>query len=457
MGCHDVRSIGTNAAFTAMLCLYLRISVVVVLLSCFMAAPAAAEDARPVANADEHDDQRLGSLSHPDDPANLLGRIRERGTQKDSLFPVSPLGWLHDITAEVKQPLTEAGLDLGVRFVHLFQGLSEALPHEDQWGTSSQMNLVATLELFHRKKPTQGQLYFDLEGRWDYGTTGPTPLGSVGLGSSIQTANGFAQYRNTFLTRNFYWHQGSQQAGWSYRIGKITPDQILSTSAHISPFTTFLPLSSTGPFAIALPDSGLGAVGAWYINDRVTLVGLVADANADRNGWGDIDEGDFFEAVELHVKIAPRTPKAGYSKLTLWHTDGTEDGLPINGETGSSGWGFMVKHEQELTADGRMIGILRYGKSFDNSALYDQLASVHFLLYDPSGPFLRHDLVGVAFNWAKVPQSSARSEYNVEVFYRFPIFPHVDTTLSYQSVFNPAFDRDNNQASVFSIRVKTSF
>jgi hypothetical protein len=117
----------------------------------------------------------------------------------------------------------------------------------------------------------------------------------------------------------------------------------------------------------------------------------------------------------------------------------------------------MVKHEQELTADGRMIGILRYGKSFDNSALYDQLASAHFLLYDPSGPFLRHDLVGVAFNWAKVPQSSARSEYNVEVFYRFPIFPHVDTTLSYQSVFNPAFDRDNNQASVFSIRMKTSF
>jgi hypothetical protein len=35
-------------------------------------------------------------------------------------------------------------------------------------------------------------------------------------------------------------------------------------------------------------------VGAWYVNDRATLVGLVSDANADRTGSGDIGEGDFF-------------------------------------------------------------------------------------------------------------------------------------------------------------------
>jgi hypothetical protein len=35
-------------------------------------------------------------------------------------------------------------------------------------------------------------------------------------------------------------------------------------------------------------------VGAWYVNDRATLVGLVSDANADRTGSGDIGEGAFF-------------------------------------------------------------------------------------------------------------------------------------------------------------------
>jgi hypothetical protein len=424
-----------------------------------MAAPATAENARPVANADQRGNQDSGGLNNPDDPRNLLRHIRQRSTQKDSLFPVSPLTWLHDSATQAKQDLYEAtDLELGFRFVQLFQGLSESLPGEDRRGTSAQANFVGTWKLLHKGKPTQGQFYFDVEGRWDYGTTGPTPLGAAGLGSSIKTANGYARYSPTFIVRNGYWHQGSPQAGWSYRLGKITPDQILSTSSHISPFTTFLPLSSTGPFAIALPDSGYGTVGAWYINDRATLVGLVSDANADRFDRGDIGEGDLFKAVELQFKIAPRTPKAGYSKLTLWHTDGTKDGGPLNGETGPSGWGVMGKLEQELTDDGRAIGILRYGKSFDDSALYEQLASAHFLLYDPPGPSqLQHDLVGVSFNWAEVPQSGARSEYNAELFYRFPIFPHVDTTLSYQSVINPAFDRDNDHASVFSLRFRTSF
>ena len=64
---------------------------------------------------------------------------------------------------------------------------------------------------------------------------------------------------------------------------------------------------------------------------------------------------------------------------------------------------------------------------------------------------------GIAFNWGQIPPSEARSEYNVELFYGFPIFPSVDTTLSYQSVVRSALDRDNNHASVFSLRLRTTF
>jgi hypothetical protein len=118
----------------------------------------------------------------------------------------------------------------------------------------------------------------------------------------------------------------------------------------------------------------------------------------------------------------------------------------------------LLKHEQELTADGRAIGILRYGKSFDDSGFYNQQASAHFLLYDPPVPGqLLHDLIGVAFNWVDATQSGSRSEYNIEVFYRFPIFPLVDITLSYQSVIKPALDPDNDHASVFSLRIRSTF
>lgn len=429
-------------------------------LLCGPVAPLSmAEEADPVASGSENDNQRIGGLNGPEDLHNLLQHIQQRGTQRESLFAVSPLTPLHDSSAKAKQGLyEEAGLKLGFIFAHAFQGLSESLPDQDDWGTSSQANLVGTWEVLDRGAPTQGQFYLDIEGRWGYDTTDVTTLGAAGLGSTILTANPFNKYDPNFIVRNAYWHQGSREAGWSYRAGKITPDQILQTSAHISPFATFMPLASTGPFSMALPDSGWGTAGGWYVNDRMTLVGVVSDANADRTDRGDIGEGDLFTALELQYKIAPRTAKAGYSKLTIWHTDGTKDGTKLNGNLGPSGWGVMAKLEQELTDDGRVIGILRYGKGFDDSSLYEEQASAHFLLYDPPvfGD-IQHDVVGVGLTWAEAGQDGLQSEYNAELFYRFPMFPHVDTTLSYQSVFNPAFTKDIDHASVFTLRLRTSF
>jgi hypothetical protein len=188
------------------------------------------------------------------------------------------------------------------------------------------------------------------------------------------------------------------------------------------------------------------------------LAGLVSDANGNRFNSGDIQEGDLFKAAELLVKVAPRTPDAPYSKLTLWHTDGTKNGQARNASSGPDGWGFFAMHQQELTADGRAIGILRYGKSFDDSAVYEQQAAAHFLLYEPrllTG--LKNDVVGTAFNWAKAPGGGSRDEYNAEVFYRFPLFPEVDTTLSYQSVINPALTREVDHVSVFSLRIRVVF
>lgn len=65
--------------------------------------------------------------------------------------------------------------------------------------------------------------------------------------------------------------------------------------------------------------------------------------------------------------------------------------------------------------------------------------------------------VGVAFNWARTPISGTRDEYHIEVFYRFPLFPEVDTTFSYQSVWDPAFGVGVDHAHVLSVRLRTTF
>jgi hypothetical protein len=201
-----------------------------------------------------------------------------------------------------------------------------------------------------------------------------------------------------------------------------------------------------------------------FVNDRVNLVGLVSDANANRFDFGHLGAGDFFTALELQVKIAPQTEAAGYSKVTLWHNDGTEDGSAIDGSTGKEGWGVFFKYEQQLTSDGRAIGIGRWGKAFNESALYDQLAAAHFLLYDPfnSGRYTEDELIhgdvaGVAYNWIQPSAAGARDESNVELFYRFRLFPNTYLTVRYKEIINPALDPTNDSASVFSLRFRSTF
>ena len=403
---------------------------------------------------------RTGPLSSdPTDPGNILREVERMDAEREALFLRSPLGGLRNHTDRAKKTIYEAtGFKMGLVIQQVGQGISEVLPGNADIGTSADLDFVVKRELINKGKPNHGGVYYQLQGRWDYGTTGPQDLGFVSLASAGGTANSWSAYTPTFLTRNLYWQHGSNEAGWAYRIGKITPDATLLTSQYISPVTTFLPNVGTGVFAAGYPDSGLGAVGGVYPSDRISVVGLISDANASRFNFGDIGAGDTYKAVQLGVKILPVTPKAGYSKFLLWQNDGTKNGQPINAMTGREGWGFAMKLEQELTSDGRAVGIFRYGRSYDDSAIYKQQAGLSIVLNDPADPVrIKNDLLGVALNYTDSVVAGSRDEYNFEAFYRFPLFPVVDATLSYQSVFHPALTTEIDQASVFSFRLRTTY
>jgi len=64
--------------------------------------------------------------------------------------------------------------------------------------------------------------------------------------------------------------------------------------------------------------------------------------------------------------------------------------------------------------------------------------------------------MGVALNWIDATQGQ-RGEYNFEVFYRFPMVPGFDTTLSYQAIFSPALDLGIDFASALSFRFRIVF
>jgi hypothetical protein len=402
------------------------------------------------------------------DPVVELQRIRARRTlpeARDSLFRTSPLTPLRGAVLRAENRLDEAtNIKFGTAVNHLFQQLSDVIPGEDNFGMSSAMSMVGTWHLYNEGCPNQGELTLGIDGRWGYGLPFPADLGPDSLGSLGFTANQFSEYNPTFIVRNLFWRQGSREAGWMYRIGRITPDAMLNTSAHINGLTTYLPVGGSGPFAMGLPDSGLGMAAGLFVTDRINVMGLVSDANANRFDFGNPGEGDYFTAVELQVKVLPVTENAGYSKVTFWHNDGTKFGNAINGSSGKEGWGFFIKHEQELTCDGRAVAIGRWGRSYNESALYNQQANAHFLLYDPfrtgqySNEDLTHaDVIGMGYAWVQPSAVGKRGESNAEVFYRFPVFPYTDMTLSYQAIINPVLDPDNDYSSAFSLRLRSTF
>lgn len=412
-------------------------------------------------------DQPVGLTSSIEDPVVNLRHTRQLREQAktpgDALLQTSPLTPIRErLIAMEKRIYERTDIKFGTNVNTLMQGLGDNIPGTDSYGMASFLQFNATWDGFRKRCRNRGEITLGLEGRWNWGTTDPTTLGAVGLGSQTFTSNPFTTYTPTFLVRNLFWRQGSREAGWMYRIGRVTPDQFLSTSQHVTPLLHNLPIAGTGAFAMGLSDSGLGMFGGIFLNDWANIAGVVTDANADRTDFGDLGEGDLFTALELQVKLLPLTEKAGYSKLTFWHNDGTSDGNAINGSTGAEGWGWFFKGEQELSCDGRMIALLRYGKSYNDSALYEKLAAAHLIVYDPfnSGRYKRRgfnaDLAGLVYSWVK-PAGASRDESNFEAFYRFALFPEMQATVSYQAIVNPALDPTNDYGSAVSLRLRSTW
>jgi hypothetical protein len=393
------------------------------------------------------------------DPDVMLQEIAQRRTQRAALFQTHPLKSLHDGADKWNKDLyEEAHVDLGASIHHLFQWLSESLPGTDDWGTATDMDVIARWDVLNRGEPMQLSVTGHIEGRYQWGTTGPQALGAGSLGMLSSTGNTYESYVPVAVLRNFYFQIGGPKSKGAIRAGKITPDGMYGITRHLTPNISCLSWACSAAFAIGVPDSGVGVVGAWHFNDRFKIKGSVNDSNASRFNWGDVSAGDFFTAIDFGVKIWPLTEKAGYSTFTLWHNDGTKDGSGGNGGTGKEGWGYYFLHEQELTRDGNLVAIFKYGRSMKESALWKRHANIALVMYEPSliGT-ITNDSVGISWTMIKAVNEGARREQNVETWYKFPLFPGLDMTLHYQAIINPSLDHTNDFASAFSLRFTTAF
>ncbi len=404
------------------------------------------------------------------DPDDIQNRLKGSPVTKESLIPFAPLQPLQDAWKYLDDSIeSEIGLDLGLSITTAFTQMTESLPGTDDHAFGYEVAFFGQWPLLAKETEWEGFLSFLVQGR-DAMFTDVSP-GSlfVNAGSLAGPVDSFDDDQG-FVLREMWWQQGSKDAGLMYRIGKIAPDTIVgSVSQFDSANIDFLALGQVVKLSARFPDPGFGAAIGFYpegdSKHQPHLQLYISDQNGDRQDTGDIGEGEFFKGAEIGFRPFPQTDNAPFWRFAAWHADEQDkEGI-------SSGYGILTKIEQELDSDGRFIGVLNYGHSWDASFARNQLTA-RLVIEDPfrfinPNVDLAGDRLGLGASWVDPAVSGGRDEFNLEIYYRFPLFPNLDVTFDAQYMIDPALIPIVEDASpgtktfddvfAFTVRFRTEF
>lgn len=396
-------------------------------------------------NADTHSASRLTQAfsESTEDIANKLATT----ARKNAVFESDFIDPLHQAWDEGTASLYEAtGIDLGIDYTVLYQHASNVLPSTDKYGAAGDLDVYGRWDLVDPNGPWAGSFYFSTELRHAMTDTTPAQLRG-NIGSIMGTIDGFGE--QDYLITNAFWRQGSKQAGFMYQIGRMAPDGLINISRYNNPNTNFHPIGLVGSLTISFPGHGFGAAAIAYPTEDTFITAVITDANGQKKNLGALNLGEFFSAVELGYKPNFGGSYEGRHALTFWHVDArSQTGVP-------SGHGFALKLEQELDATGNLTGLLRYSKSFGSASTYDNQASVYLIMQNIS--YLENDMLGIGVGWADPTNPTFRNEYIAEAFYRFPLTPRLDMSISLQTILNPAANINIEASTVASVRLRKTF
>lgn len=415
----------------------------------------------------------------PEEISNSL-KLRHSVVEEKSLLPFAPLQPVKDAWTSFNDVLVKKfNLDLGIDYTTLYQNMSTSLPGTDSDGFGGDIDVTGKWTLLQSGKKWEGSVAFWAEGRHHIHTDlSPGDL-FPNVGSVMGPTDTFDSNQH-FTMREIYWQQGSKDAHFMYRLGRFAPDALVGTISQFdSASLDFMPFGLVTRGSARFPDPGWAAAVGYYPQGDNKLsphfVAMISDQNGNRETFGDIGAGEYFTGVEFGLRPFPMTDHAPHWRFSAWHADAQE----ANGNP--EGYGILAKIEQELTSDGRIIGVLNWGRSWNNGAVWDQSATVRLVINEPTfGPLegvffkgpasLVGDRFGIGFGWVDPSFAGARGEYSIDTYYRFPLTPNLDMTLAAQYMMDPALiplvnaaapatstENDLDDVFVFSVRFRVAF
>ena len=380
-------------------------------------------------------------------PDDIDNQLRESDERADSFIPFEPLQPVHDQWVRLTRALRDSiGLDLGLNYTGLYQKSDDTLPGKQSEAGGGDLDLFGRWNLFNRDGPWRGALVFSSETRHRYTEISPSQLGEE-IGSLWETVVSFDTQE--YALPQLYWEQGSYDDGLIYRAGKMDPADIYDGGRYVSSNYAFLSPAFSDTLAMPLPSTGLGLAAAIYPTANTYILGGVHDANGERTTLGDIEQAEFFTAIELGATPNFGKPGAGLYHVTLWHSDKRE------GAKVPSGRGIAVTFEQELGPDGNIVPFARYSYAEGRVTSVRQTFAVGVGLEEPFG--YRSDLIGIGFSWGEPTDTTLDNQYVLEAFYRFFITPLTHITPDIQVILDPAKNPNEDVLTVGSVRLRTLF
>ena len=387
-------------------------------------------------------------------PGSIVERlIEDEEPPKDYLFQFQGVDRVMKPWYDLKADLDEKyGLRFGFSFTTLYQNASDSFGPEDD-AAGFDVDLSGTWTFLGRGTGSETMLGFNFFWRDDLGTDIPPQTLFTQYGSLY---SGAAPYGEEDPIIGELWIQKKFKNVFGFRVGKIFP----ITAYDFFPFknfrTDFVDFNHVTNAAIPLPSNGLGAFAVYRPHTKVMLRAGAHDANADteKAGWNTYEKGELFKIFEVGYDLGlmprePGRPPHGHVHVSIWHQNQREDA----GVT--SGWGIAGTALQRF---GRFTPFVRYGyanQSDDGPTPVKHMANAGLVIDGIFGQ--ANDRIGVGYTWSDPANHELDNQSQIDSYYRVQVTPEIQIGPTFQLIFDPVRNPEEDTVYVWGIRTRIEF
>ena len=386
-------------------------------------------------------------------PGSVVDRLKEDAEREDYLFQFPGLSGFLKPWYDAKTDLTQThGFRYGISYATFYQQASDHFGPEDD-AAGFDLDISASWEFLGRDTDSPTTLGFQFFRRdKNLGTEITPQVLFTQFGGLYSTAAPFGQ---TDSSIGEFWIQKKFRNVFGFRAGKIFP----ITAYDFFPFknfrTDFVDFNHVTNATIPLPANGLGAFVVYRPRPNILLRLGAHDANADVEESGfDTYDGELFTIFEVGFDTGlmprePGRPPHGHIHFSLWHQDERDDaGI-------DDGWGFGVSRVQRF---GRFSTFLRYGYAdvnADGPTPSKHMANIGLAIDDIFGQ--NKDRIGIGYTWTEPADGSLDNQGEIDAYYRVQVTPQIEVGPTFQVIFDPVRNPDEDTVSVWGIRTRIAF